>query len=153
MWRRVASWVETDASCHLLTCCFLLKLFLRPWRKRRYVPLKRRFQLKRLHGVTSQKMILFITAAVKTSNPTQFYHYSNSLVKRYTEILAICGSLERPWRPYISRMGGKLYIFGCSLFGSRKDTDRKPIGTLHSYIYKIMLYCLCLNVRFRFERK
>jgi hypothetical protein len=28
-------------------------------------------QLNRLHGVTSQKMILFITTAVKTSNPTK----------------------------------------------------------------------------------
>jgi hypothetical protein len=27
-------------------------------------------QLNRLHSVTSQKMILFITTAVKTSNPT-----------------------------------------------------------------------------------
>jgi hypothetical protein len=39
-------------------CLFLLKLFLRPWRWRRHVPTKRRFQLSRLHGVTSQKMIL-----------------------------------------------------------------------------------------------
>jgi hypothetical protein len=31
---------------------------------------KRRLHLNRLHGVTSQKMILFITTAVKTSNPT-----------------------------------------------------------------------------------
>jgi hypothetical protein len=37
---------------------------------RRYVPPKRRLQLNRLHGVISQKMILFITTAVKTSNPT-----------------------------------------------------------------------------------
>jgi hypothetical protein len=37
---------------------------------KRYVPPKRRLTLNRLHGVTSQKMILFITTAVKTSNPT-----------------------------------------------------------------------------------
>jgi hypothetical protein len=36
----------------------------------RYVPLKRQLHLNRLHGVTSQKMILFTTTAVKTSNPT-----------------------------------------------------------------------------------
>jgi hypothetical protein len=47
------------SACHLLTCWFLLKLFLRPWRWRRYVPQKRRLQLNRLYGVTSQKMILF----------------------------------------------------------------------------------------------
>jgi hypothetical protein len=39
-------------------------------RWRRYVPLKRRVQLYGLHGVISQKMILFKTTAVKTSNPT-----------------------------------------------------------------------------------
>jgi hypothetical protein len=53
-----------------LACWFLLKLFLRPWRWRRYVPPKRRLQLNRRHGITSQKMILFITTAVNTSNPT-----------------------------------------------------------------------------------
>jgi hypothetical protein len=35
-----------------------------------YVPPKRQLHLNRLHGVTSQKMILFITTAVKTSNHT-----------------------------------------------------------------------------------
>jgi hypothetical protein len=55
---------------HLLTCWFLLKLFLRPWRWKRYVPPKHWLQLNRLHGVISQKMILFITSAVKTSDPT-----------------------------------------------------------------------------------
>jgi hypothetical protein len=57
-------------SCNLPDCLFLLKLFLRPWRWRWYVAPKRRLQLNRLHGVISQKMILFITTAVKTSNPT-----------------------------------------------------------------------------------
>jgi hypothetical protein len=32
---------------------------------------KRRVQLNGLHGVISEKMILFITTAVKTSNPTR----------------------------------------------------------------------------------
>jgi hypothetical protein len=40
----------------------LAELFFRPWRWRRYVPLKRRLQLNRLHGVISQKMILFTTS-------------------------------------------------------------------------------------------
>jgi hypothetical protein len=47
----------------------LLKLFLRPWRWMRYVPPKRRLQLNRLHGIISHKTILFITTAVRTSNP------------------------------------------------------------------------------------
>jgi hypothetical protein len=58
-------------TCHLLTCGFLLSLFLRPWRWRRYFPPKRRLQLNGLHGVISQKIIIFITTAVKTSNPTK----------------------------------------------------------------------------------
>jgi hypothetical protein len=33
---------------------------------------ERRVQLNGLHGVISQKMLLFITTAVKTSNPTFF---------------------------------------------------------------------------------
>jgi hypothetical protein len=40
----------------------------------RYVPPKRRLQFNRLHGVTSQKMILFITTAVKTSNLASSIH-------------------------------------------------------------------------------
>jgi hypothetical protein len=51
--------VFTTSACHLLTCWFLLKLFLRPWRWRRYVPPKRRAPLNALHGVISQKKILF----------------------------------------------------------------------------------------------
>jgi hypothetical protein len=39
---------------------FLLILFLRPWRWRWYVPPKLRFKFNTLHGVISQKMILFI---------------------------------------------------------------------------------------------
>jgi hypothetical protein len=35
-------------------------------------PPKPRLKLSGLHGVISQKMILFITTAVKTSNPALF---------------------------------------------------------------------------------
>jgi hypothetical protein len=48
-----------------------LNLFLWPWRWRRYVPPKRRLKLDGLHGVISQKMILFVTIALNTSNPTR----------------------------------------------------------------------------------
>jgi hypothetical protein len=48
------------ATCLLAGSCW--NDFLRPWRWRRYVPPKRRLQLNRLHGVTPQKMILFISA-------------------------------------------------------------------------------------------
>jgi hypothetical protein len=50
MWRRVVCWVATDP-------CW--DYFLRPWRWSRCVPPKGRLQLNRLHGVTSQRMILF----------------------------------------------------------------------------------------------
>jgi hypothetical protein len=61
------------ASCLLAG---FLNLFLRPWRWRRYVPPKRRLKLNGLHGVISQ-MILFITTAVKTSNPTIIINFCN----------------------------------------------------------------------------
>jgi hypothetical protein len=48
----------------------LLNFFLRPWSWRRYIPHKRRLTLNGLHGIISQKFILFITTAVKTLNPT-----------------------------------------------------------------------------------
>jgi hypothetical protein len=88
IWCRVVRWVLTDVSeehiasifrveeissaktSHLVASWLLMNLFLRPWRWRLCVPPKRRFKLDRLHGVISQKMILFITTAVKTSNPT-----------------------------------------------------------------------------------
>jgi hypothetical protein len=64
---RWAGWAFSLPPACLLV---LLNLFLRPWRWRRYFPPKRRLELNGLHGVVSQKMILFITTAVKTSNPT-----------------------------------------------------------------------------------
>jgi hypothetical protein len=45
---------------HLLSRWFLAQLIFRPWRWRRYVPPKRRLTLNGLHGVISQKMVLFI---------------------------------------------------------------------------------------------
>jgi hypothetical protein len=38
---------------------------------RLHLPLKHRLTLKGLHGLVSQKMVLFITTAVRTSNPTR----------------------------------------------------------------------------------
>jgi hypothetical protein len=66
MWRRVVCWDATDVLEEHIASIWN---FLRPWRWRRYVPPKRRLHLNRLHGVTSQKMILFIITSVKTSNP------------------------------------------------------------------------------------
>jgi hypothetical protein len=52
-----------------LACSLLCWTILLPWRWKRYVPPKRRVPLNTLHGVISQKKILFKTTAVKTSNP------------------------------------------------------------------------------------
>jgi hypothetical protein len=56
---------------YLQPALFLVHRFLSPWRRRRYVPPKRRF-LRESHGVTSQKTPFFIVTAVKTSNLTSF---------------------------------------------------------------------------------
>jgi hypothetical protein len=53
-------------TCRLQGACHLL---FRSWTWRRYVPPKRRLTLNGLQGVISQKMVLFVTTAVRTSNP------------------------------------------------------------------------------------
>jgi hypothetical protein len=55
---------------HDFTHWFNARFILRPWRWRRYIPPKCRLTFNGLHGVISQKMALFITTAVRTSNPT-----------------------------------------------------------------------------------
>jgi hypothetical protein len=46
------------------------------WQAERYVPPKRRLTCNGLHGVISQKIVLFITTAVSTSNPTGFPRFA-----------------------------------------------------------------------------
>jgi hypothetical protein len=55
---------------HLLPRWYLAWLILRPWAWRRHVPPKRRLTFNGLHGVISQKIVLFIATGVTTSNPT-----------------------------------------------------------------------------------
>jgi hypothetical protein len=57
--KSIIFWDMTPCSLPPVYLLVLAKLFLRPWRWRRYVPPKLRLQLNRLHGVISQKMILF----------------------------------------------------------------------------------------------
>jgi hypothetical protein len=64
-------WDIPNSACHPLSRSFLARLILRPWRWRRYVLLKRRLAPNGLHGVISQKIVLFTTTAVKTSIPTK----------------------------------------------------------------------------------
>jgi hypothetical protein len=60
----------------LASRCYLAWL-LRPWRRRRHVPQKRRFTFSGLHILASLKLELFITTAVRTSNPTRYETFDN----------------------------------------------------------------------------
>jgi hypothetical protein len=60
-WRALPSGIQRRVTC------LLLARLIRPWRWRRYVPPKRQLTFNGLHGVISQKIALFITAAVRTS--------------------------------------------------------------------------------------
>jgi hypothetical protein len=59
------------STYRLLSCWYLVWLILWPWRWRWYIPLKCQLTFNRLHSAISQKTVLFITTAVRTSNPTQ----------------------------------------------------------------------------------
>jgi hypothetical protein len=63
--------VGEHSACHLLPRWFA-ELFFDP-EDGGYMFLRNVRYNYRLHGVISQKMILFITTAVKTSNPTYTY--------------------------------------------------------------------------------
>jgi hypothetical protein len=63
-------WCFGGTCRHLLSCWFLVQLIFRPWRWRQHVALKRQLTFNRQHGVISQKIVLFITSTVRTSNPT-----------------------------------------------------------------------------------
>jgi hypothetical protein len=127
---------------HLLTCWFLLKFFLRPWRWRRYVPPKRRLHLNRLHGVTSEKMILFITTAVKTSNPTKLsisytvpslFIFHRNRRRGQDSSVSIGTSLEPGWprnRASISEGIGHLSLLHSAKTGSGAHLASYPMGTV-----------------------
>jgi hypothetical protein len=50
---------KDSPACHLLPRWFLAELIFVPWKWRRYVPRRRRLTLNGLHGLISQKMMLF----------------------------------------------------------------------------------------------
>jgi hypothetical protein len=58
----------SHCACHLLSRWFLAQLIFWPWRWRTYDPPKRWLTSNGLHGVITQKVVLFITIAVSTSN-------------------------------------------------------------------------------------
>jgi hypothetical protein len=57
-----------------IICWFLAELILSTLKMEQYVPPKRRLTLNGLHGVISQKIVLFTTTTVRTSNPTNFFY-------------------------------------------------------------------------------
>jgi hypothetical protein len=62
----LSSGSRINRGTNLLSCWFLARSILRPLRLRRYVPLKRRLTFNGLHSFISQKIIFFITTAVRT---------------------------------------------------------------------------------------
>jgi hypothetical protein len=68
--RRISQARNQRKGCGSACCLLHTGLILRSWRWRRYVPPKRRLTFNGLHGIISQKIVLFITTAVRTSNPT-----------------------------------------------------------------------------------
>jgi hypothetical protein len=85
--RRFGGWCRLhlqSSACHLLSRWFLALLILQTWKWRLYGAPKRRLTLNGLHSVISQKMILFITTAVITSNHTCNYSvWSSDMVVRH----------------------------------------------------------------------
>jgi hypothetical protein len=72
----------------LLATCFhagfLLGLFFDP-EDGDDVPLKPRLIFNGLHGVISQKIVFFITTAVRTSNPTYYKFLYDKIVRTYVQ--------------------------------------------------------------------
>jgi hypothetical protein len=62
---RRQNWKVNQAFC-LLLLVSLLGFNFRHWRRRRYFPPKRR-AISKLHGVTTQKTVLFIVTAIRTA--------------------------------------------------------------------------------------
>jgi hypothetical protein len=67
--QRESSWQVTSA-CNLISLWFLARLIRRPRRWRRYDTSKRWLTFDGLHGVIFQKIVLFKTTDLRTSNPT-----------------------------------------------------------------------------------
>jgi hypothetical protein len=58
-------------ACHLLTRWYLACLIPTPWGWKWYFLPKRLLTFNGLHGVISQKLVLFVNTAVRTSNPNR----------------------------------------------------------------------------------
>jgi hypothetical protein len=70
------------------SCWFIAWLIFRPRRWRRNFPGKRRLTFNGLHGVISQKE-LFVTTAVRTSDPTKIYWLEYLISRNFSGYLGI----------------------------------------------------------------
>jgi hypothetical protein len=134
--------VKADGTC--FHAGFLLGLFFRPWRWRRYVPLKLLLTPNGLHGLISQKMVLLVTSAVRTSNPTWS---EGSLPKFRWKILPLsAGSKSKSnkeassvwWRQFLRNISGLLPKYGTTgriLRGHRCENLRSKIWSYNWWKY------------------
>jgi hypothetical protein len=76
-----------------LSAWFLARLIRRQWRWKRRIYPKHRLTFNILHGVTSQKTELFITTAVRTSNPTSVVPFTVKL-KEIRLLKCICKNVQ-----------------------------------------------------------
>jgi hypothetical protein len=111
---RVTIWETADCS-HLLTLVLRSRIFL-PWRWRRYVPPKRRFNSLELHGSTSQKTAFFIVTAVKTSNLTLFPEVFRVRSANLLSKLVINSIWKGSWTTYKGWLSLPLSILNVSCF-------------------------------------
>jgi hypothetical protein len=80
---RGSYFLQQEASSKQWFCLLIMWLILWPWKWKQYVLLKCWWTFTRLHGIISQKIILFIITTVRTSNATHYsihwYLYNNIL--------------------------------------------------------------------------
>jgi hypothetical protein len=76
MYCRVLHWMSADVS--EVHAASTIRAMSAPWWRRQHAPLKRRSTFNLEHGSTSQKILSFILAAVRTWNLTNFYYVHNS---------------------------------------------------------------------------
>jgi hypothetical protein len=84
---------ETGSACHLLSCWYLARVILRPWRRRWYDPPKRRLTFNGLHGFIAQKIVLFITTAARTSSSTSIWLYCELWHRALWQVSPLAGTV------------------------------------------------------------
>jgi hypothetical protein len=105
--------------------CSLLWTILRPWRWRRYVPPKRRVQLYGLHGVISQKIILFKQLHVSDTGITT----NNPLLHIFIEYHSRQHKNSALWSvQHVANNFGKIGLTMCN-YANEHDFSRNKYAT------------------------